>query len=201
MASETHTPTVLPPARLAHLVLRTNKLHEMIEFWRIFTGSEIIFENEMIAFLSYDEEHHRIAIAALPETIDKVNEACGLAHVAFTYDTMEDLATAYEQRKKFGFVPFWCINHGTTTSMYYHDPDGNEIEMQIDNFEDPRDATEYMNSEAFRTNAYGTEFNPDDFVRRVRSGEDQEQIKTRPDIGPRPSLGKRFVPPPLQEVA
>lgn len=191
---------MLSPARLAHVVLRTNKFRQMVDFWKSFSGSRVVFQNDMLAFLTYDEEHHRIAIAALPGTTDKVETACGLAHLAFTYDKIEELATAYEQRKALGFHPFWCINHGTTTSMYYHDPDGNEIEMQIDNFEDPQHATDYMMSADFRANAFGVEFNPDDFVRRVRSGENPDSIKRRPDIGIREELGERAVPPPMAKL-
>jgi hypothetical protein len=30
--------------------------------------------------------------------------------------------------------PFYSINHGPTTSLYYTDPDGNRVELLVDNF-------------------------------------------------------------------
>jgi catechol-2,3-dioxygenase len=34
-----------------------------------------------------------------------------------------------------GITPFVSVNHGLTTSFYYRDPDGNGVELQIDNLE------------------------------------------------------------------
>lgn len=41
-------------------------------------------------------------------------------------------------------------NHGPTTSLYYRDPDGNQIETQVDNFETAEEATAFMNSPELR---------------------------------------------------
>ena len=30
--------------------------------------------------------------------------------------------------------PHWTVNHGNSTSFYYRDPDGNEVETMLDNF-------------------------------------------------------------------
>ncbi len=30
--------------------------------------------------------------------------------------------------------PQWTVNHGNSTSFYYCDPDGNEVETMLDNF-------------------------------------------------------------------
>jgi catechol-2,3-dioxygenase len=188
--------TVRSPAKLAHVVLKTNKYREMVNFWNSFLGSRIVSDNGFLSFLTYDDEHHRVAIAAVPGMKDKDPMAAGLAHIAFTYDTLDDLVTAYEQRKALGMHPFWCINHGTTTSIYYRDPDGNEIETQIDNFEDAEDATKYMVSKAFVENPFGVEFNPDDLLNRLRAGESVESLKERGDMGPRQMLLDRSIPPP-----
>ena len=47
----------------------------------------------------------------------------------------------YARLKGDGIEPYWCINHGPTTSLYYKDPDGNQIELQVDNFPTPRRRT------------------------------------------------------------
>jgi catechol-2,3-dioxygenase len=191
----TASETLLRPNKLAHVVLKTNKYTEMVQFWTTIVGGRVVLGNDKLTFITYDDEHHRIAIANLPHAKENDSLTCGLAHIAFSFDDLDALALAYEQRKERGLHPFWCINHGTTTSMYYRDPDGNEAELQIDNFSDPEDATKYMTSKAFGENPFGVEFNPDDFVFRVRSGESFEDIKQRPDIGPRNTLLERTVPP------
>lgn len=39
--------------------------------------------------------------------------------------------------------------------MYYRDPDGNQLETQVDNFDIPDDATAMMDSKEFMENPLG----------------------------------------------
>ena len=187
MTSSTHTqaqrPKVLSPKKLAHVVLRTANFAPMVQFYKDFLGATSEFENDRAAFLAYDEEHHRIGIIAFDNLDTQANPAPGLEHIAFTFDSLDDLVTAYEQRKAYDIRPTWCVNHGPTTSMYYLDPDGNRLESQIDNFESNEEASAFVTSEAFAKNPVGADFDPEELVRRVRSGESHDAIKKRPDVG------------------
>jgi catechol-2,3-dioxygenase len=178
-------PKVMSPRKFAHVVLRTNKFRDMVSYYKDFLGAEVIHENEFLAFISYDEEHHRIAIIGVPGTKDKDPKTCGLEHTAFSFDTVPDLLLAYRQRKDRGIVPTWSVNHGPTTSIYYRDPDGNEIETQVDNFDHPDEATKFMTSEAFAENPIGVDFDPEDYIQRLRRGETEAALKKRAEIGPR----------------
>ena len=180
------SPQVKSPRHLAHVFLKTTKLEEMIDFYVHFLGGKVAFRNKQVAFVAYDEEHHRIAIGALPKTTSRNEFSSGLEHIAFTYDTLDDLVLSYEQRKKLDMHPIWCVNHGPTTSIYYQDPDGNHLEMQVDNFDTSEEATEYMMSEEFDVEPVGYDFDPEDLVARLRSGEDHKSIKRRVGSGPRP---------------
>ncbi len=182
------TTKVKSPSMLAHVVLRTANFKTMVDYYKKFLGAEASYENEMLSFLRYDEEHHRIAIIGIPTTLAKDKDAAGMDHIAFTFDTLDDLALAYRQRKELGIVPSFCLNHGPTTSMYYTDPDGNRIETQVDNFDTAEAANEFMASEAFAINPIGTDFDPEDLVKRLESGESHASIKKRVENGPR-SLG------------
>jgi catechol-2,3-dioxygenase len=176
---------VIPPVKLAHVVLRTNNFEKMVGFYKDFLGAEVIYENEFLAFLSYDEEHHRIAIAAVPGTKGKDKMTCGLEHMAFTFSTLTDLLLAYRQRKQKDSSPIWPVNHGPTTSIYYKDPDGNMIETQVDNFENPDDATDFMKSKFFSENPIGTDFDPEDHIMRLSNEEKESDLKKRVEMGPR----------------
>ncbi|OAL46311.1 glyoxalase bleomycin resistance protein dioxygenase [Pyrenochaeta sp. DS3sAY3a] len=178
-------PKVLSPAVFAHVVLRTAKFKEMVAYYKTFLGAEASYENEMLSFLTYDEEHHRVAILGVPGTADKKPATAGLEHIAFAFKTLDDLALAYTQRKAHNILPTVCINHGPTTSMYYTDPDGNMIETQVDNFETAQEATDFMNSPLFAQNPIGIDFDPEDLIRRLQSGESHASIKKRVEIGPR----------------
>ena len=176
---------VVSPSKLAHVVLRTNNLQEMVTYYTTFLGGQVIYENEMLAFISYDEEHHRIAILGAPGTQPKQKTSCGLEHIAFTFTSLSTLLLSYRQRKQKGIPPLWPVNHGPTTSIYYRDPDGNMIETQVDNFDDPDAATEFMKSEHFAENPIGADFDPEDWIRQISEGKPEAALKIREEVGPR----------------
>ena len=180
-------PDVMHPHSLSHVVLKTPayQFEPMKRYYKTFLGATIVWENDFICFLNYDDEHHRVGIFALPGTVPKPSNSAGLAHLCFTFSTLRDLATSYRQRKEHGMEPCWCVNHGATTSMYYKDPDDNDIEVQVKNFDDQDEANGFMETEEFRMNPVGTDFDPEEFVGRVESGEDEREIKKRREIGPR----------------
>lgn len=127
---------VLRPAYLAHVVLRTRDeetFKAMCDFYVKFLKAEITYQNDVLFFLTYDEEHHRKAIGIFPETIKRLGKPTGLAHIAFAYKTLQDLAIPYRQRKALGITSFSCVNHGPT-SLYFHDRDGNELETHVAKF-------------------------------------------------------------------
>lgn len=177
--------SVIKPSALAHVVFRTANFRGMVDFYAAFLGAEVTFENEHLAFLRYDEEHHRIAILCVPDAGPKNAAAVGLEHVAFTFKSLKDLLTAHQQRKELDMRPFWCVNHGPTTSIYYRDPDGNSLETQVDNFDTPEEANAFMTSNYFAENPIGVDFDPQELMERLQAGESEDSAKKRKEIGPR----------------
>lgn len=173
------------PSKLAHVVLRTAQYQKMFDFYKIFLGARVAFDNGELGFLRYDDEHHRVAIASVPGTTPKEPTAAGLWHVAFTFSSLEELLEAYSKRKVHGILPRWCVNHGPTTSMYYFDPDGNQIEAQIDNFDTAEEADGYMRSHSYSENPIGVNFDPEELIEMLAKGADPETIKKRIDVGPK----------------
>ena len=173
------------PSKFAHAVLRTRDKHkEMVDWYLTVLNAKVVYSNGMLTFLSYDDEHHRIAIASSPGSPDRPPRSIGLDHLAFTYASLDDLLGNYERLKAIGITPFLPINHGPTTSLYYADPDGNRIELQVDNFEDLGEATEHMEA-TFDTNPLGVGFDPDDYVRRRKAGTPAADLIRPPmDVAP-----------------
>lgn len=66
------------PIKLAHIVLRTSDKNAMAKFYCDFLGGELVHENEVLAFITYDDEHHRIALAEIPQLKAKDRSTCGL---------------------------------------------------------------------------------------------------------------------------
>jgi len=128
--------SLIPPARLSHAVLRTTRLEEMIQWYRIVLGAEVLYRNDVIAFLAYDHEHHRVALAAVPGLVERPKRSEeGLDHLAFFYSTFAHWTANYERLKTVGITPKIRIHHGLTISLYYRDPDDNGVELSIDNVE------------------------------------------------------------------
>jgi catechol-2,3-dioxygenase len=183
-AASTHA-QVLRPVSLAHVVLRTANLARSAAFYTAFLGGHVAYSNPTISFITYDEEHHRIALVELPGTRPKDAAACGLEHIAFGFGSLADLLLAYRQRRARGIEPVWCVNHGPTTSIYYRDPDGNMLETQVDNFATVEEAAAFMESTRFAENPIGTDFDPEELIKALRAGVDEEVLKKRREIGPR----------------
>ena len=177
---------IVSPARLAHVVLRTTRFKEMVAWYKQVLNAHAAFESEHIAFLAYDDEHHRVALIHIPDLAPPPKGVHGVHHFAFTYDTMSDLLTNYATLRDKGIVPVWGVNHGPTTSLYYADPEGNHVELQVDNCPTVEEAGEFFFSENFKQNAIGVDVDPDDLYRRMMAGEDETSLKEYHPIGVRP---------------
>jgi len=58
------------------------------------------------------------------------------------------LAEHYERLKSLGIAPTLSVNHHFTSSLYYRDPDGNEVEVSCDNLPSKQAASDFMKSDA-----------------------------------------------------
>ncbi len=176
---------VISPDRLAHVVLRSSQFQEMVDWYTTVLGATVAFSNGALAFLSYDEEHHRIAVLNIPGLQTQPDGMTGVHHMAFTYASLADLVATYERLEGLGIRPVCCLNHGPTTSMYYADPDGNQVELQVDNFDTVEEAGKFFYSPEFSKNPIGVDFEPAELARRFHAGEDEAAIKKRPDSSAR----------------
>jgi catechol-2,3-dioxygenase len=173
------------PSKFAHIVYRTRRFEEMVGWYQQVFEATVCYSNPVIAFLTYDDEHHRVAflnLAALdPEGGKETGrQDAGVDHVAYTYASLGDLLHTYNRLKAAGITPYWPIRHGPTLSMYYKDPDGNRLEFQVDCFASAEDATAYMNGPAFAENPIGVPFDPDELAAQFDRGAPASELLARP---------------------
>lgn len=176
---------IVSPIKLAHIVFKTSRFRKMIDWYRLVLNGAIAFEDEGIAFLSYDDEHHRVAFIHVPGLDEQPGTTAGMHHVAFTYGSLTQLLDNHARLAEQGIEPAWCVNHGPTTSLYYNDPDGNHLEFQVDNYATVEEAGEFFFTEAFATNPIGVDFDPAELRRRLEAGEKEQRLKLRPPSGER----------------
>lgn len=88
---------ITSPVKLAHVVLRTKPENfvQMTAFYKTFLGGHSSHENKFLSFITYDEEHHRIAIAAIPGLGDRDARTCGLEVSAAVDDQVKKVETSY----------------------------------------------------------------------------------------------------------
>jgi catechol 2,3-dioxygenase-like lactoylglutathione lyase family enzyme len=163
-------------------VLRTGQIDKMAEWYRTVLNARIVFRDKMLCFLSYDDEHHRLALINIPGLPVRDPDSTGTDHVAYTYDGLGDLLSTYRRLKAADILPHWPINHGVTTSLYYRDPDNNRVELQIDNFTTPKELDGYFQSQAFAENPVGVTYDPEELCRRYEAGEPMVELLRIPAL-------------------
>jgi catechol 2,3-dioxygenase-like lactoylglutathione lyase family enzyme len=181
----------IAPAKLAHIVLRTNRYDEMLAWWKTVLELDVLHANPFITFLTFDEEHHRIAIARLPDLKDSVPNAVGVDHFAFSYASVGELLCTYERLAAQGIRPTTSIHHGISLSFYYLDPDRNQVELQVDAFRTPAETNAFLAGGAFTRNPIGVLVDGDALVARWRAGASDAEL-LRPLAGGPPDLGSAF---------
>jgi catechol-2,3-dioxygenase len=170
------------PRQLAHVVRRTGRFEELVRWYCTVLEAEVVHSDGVLAFLTYDDEHHRIAIAGIPGLEAQPAMAAGTDHIAFTYADLGDLLHTYLRLAAEGIEPFWCINHGPTVSMYYKDPDGSRVELQVDTIASREAIERWMRSGEFAANPIGVVFDPRELVARYEAGEPIETLTARPPL-------------------
>ena len=174
----------IAPTKFAHIVYKTSNYEEMVDWYRTVLEADVVMGSPAVTFLAYDDEHHRIALINMPGLEAKPANAAGMDHCAFTYDSLEDLFATYERLSAAGIKPYWCINHGPTLSMYFQDPDKNQVELQIDVFDDNDAVADWFKNSDFDTNPIGVKFDPEALIARYRNGEDRATLLDRPKLDP-----------------
>lgn len=171
------------PTKFAHVLYRTRRFEQMLRWYETVFDAKVQYQNPALAFLTYDDEHHRFAFANLsmlqPDGAETDRQgAIGVDHVAYTYASLSDLFEKYAQLQGKGIRPYWCVHHGITVSMYYADPDGNQMEFQVESFSSNEAASAFMNGQ-FSANPVGVEYDPDEWLARLRAGAPESDFLVR----------------------
>jgi catechol-2,3-dioxygenase len=164
--------------RLAHIVLQTGQLPVLKDWYLRVLDAHVVFENDMLCFMTFDEEHHRLALVQLPQRAPRTSMTVGLAHSAYTFESLDSLLAKYATLKEVDIQPHVPVQHGPTTSLYYRDPDGNMVELQIDNMP-PDEATQYLRGEEYSSDPLGPSFDPDAMLAALHDGIPESELTTR----------------------
>lgn len=172
------------PVKFAHVVYQTRRYDEMVQWYLDVFEAKLAHGDPALSFITYDDEHHRVAIANLdafdPEGGDSLRGRIGVNHVAYTFAGVGELLHTYKRLKARGILPYWSIHHGITLSNYYQDPDGNRMEFQVDAMS-LDEANAYMANPAFAMNPIGVAVDMDDLLARYEEGADEAALLAMPE--------------------
>lgn len=146
----------------------------MLDWYQKVFEARVVWQNPGLAFLTYDDEHHRFAIinmsAFKPDGAEVGEQAdTGVNHVAYTYANLGDLLETYARLKQAGITLYWPGHHGMTLSLYYQDLDGNRMEFPVDTCSVAK-ANAYWLSDAFAANPIGVAIDLETLLAQYCSG-------------------------------
>ncbi|CAM3205807.1 biphenyl-2,3-diol 1,2-dioxygenase [Paenibacillus taichungensis] len=140
---------------LHHVGITTGKIDEMILWYSQVLGTKINFEKENPAgnlpgvkgaWITNDKANHRIALIGIPglQTVGSGTPHSSISHLAFEYDSLDDLLDTYIRLRDIGIKPIVTADQGISIAFYYKDPDGNTVELTMDTFGDWDKSTSFM---------------------------------------------------------
>ena len=125
---------------LGHVVIKVRDRGRAEAFCEGVLGLPVAARGKDVAMTFYTlGDHHDLAIMALGEDAGSPGDGdVGLDHVAFKIgDGMAALREAKAHLEDAG-VAVVPVDHGISRSLYFHDPDGNQLEVYVDVSDDWR---------------------------------------------------------------
>jgi catechol 2,3-dioxygenase len=130
---------MIHPKKVGHVVLKVRDLQKAEQFYTEVLGFTVVTRLKRPAgvFFSLGEQHHDLAVLAVPPGADPVTEQqVGLHHVALQVENFAELQECYRQLKAHDVKITATIDHFITKSIYFLDPEGNQLELYCDEGED-----------------------------------------------------------------
>lgn len=130
--------------RVAHVVIKVRDMERSLDFYTRVLGLKVMGSiDPMVKFLSTGRDHHELGLAQLgPDAPNSVFYQIGMEHFAFKLSNEEDLREAYDTLLAENVEIAYTINHGVAKSVYFYDPDGNQLEVYVDNTPEEVDSFE-----------------------------------------------------------
>ena len=181
------------PPQFSEVILKTARVATLKDWYETVTDVKAFFVRDdaknatwagawNIAFIRIFSAHPYTQVLGIFEVpslsgqADNQKGTPGLHHMQLRHAGLDHLFSRYEALHASGITPMRSFNHGPGTSFYYHDPDGNTVELSSANFANEADYLAYFRSEAYAKNISGIEIDPTEFVARYRAGTPQAEL-------------------------
>jgi catechol 2,3-dioxygenase len=123
--------------KLGHVVFYVRDLEPSVKFYTEVVGLSLngkIFNNRA-ALLSGGSTHHELLLIQVGEASGPLHgKRIGLYHVGWKIgNSIDDLKAGYDRLTGLGYDVDGLSDHTISQSIYLRDPDGNEVELYVDN--------------------------------------------------------------------
>lgn len=120
--------------KLGHVVLKVRDAQASKAFYSRVLGLQVAHEDRQrgAVFLSFGTEHHDLALFQLATGDAPEATQPGLHHTAWQLESFEALQDAHRELGRLGIAVESTVEHNVTRSVYFHDPDGNRVELYCD---------------------------------------------------------------------
>ena len=121
-------------AGIGHVLLRVLDLERSKKFYSEVLGFHVLEEDPEHGgtFMALPGQSHAIDLFAVkdPAAAERQTPGVrGLGHIAFRVESEAALKEAYATLKEHGVEVLRSIDHVSQRSVYFHDPDGNTLEI------------------------------------------------------------------------
>lgn len=86
------------------------------------------FKNDLV-FMSADPEHHQLVISSGRPAEASLST---IMQLSFEADAIDDLRRAQARAPQLGGTQLFTLNHGDALSLYFQDPERNNVEVYVD---------------------------------------------------------------------
>ncbi len=128
---------MIKPDRIGHVVIKVRDIERSKKFYTETLGLQQMMELprfKMAFFASNGRDHHELACMEVgADAPEQQPRQVGLAHIAFRLRDEDHLRAAYKEFKEKHVPIVFTVDHGVTKSIYFRDPDGNQLEVYCDN--------------------------------------------------------------------
>ena len=121
---------------LAHVVFYVRDLEQSLRFYTVIVGlteKGRVFGNRA-AVLSTGHSHHELLLIQVGDAPGPLSgRRIGLYHVGWKVgDSLDELRNVYRRVTDNGYAIDGMSDHTVSQSLYLRDPDGNELELFVD---------------------------------------------------------------------
>ena len=120
------------PLQVGHVALNVRDMRQAEKFYTEVIGLEIASRTQGAIFLTCGTLHHDLVLFQAPDAGEgEAPAATGLNHIAFQLHDRAALRARHDHLQQLG-IDLRPTEHNTTLSLYFHDPDGNRLELYCD---------------------------------------------------------------------